>query len=520
MHLPMQIITQNMFRQGNQHSCLNRTEILRTPRLTRSTKTELQEQTHFSKLPRRNYLKLQIDMREIQSLVDKKVKESAAAQQQLSQSGIEDSAIKRSLRPRKVENYKNMLEGDEITLKTIQDEQIEVKRKKREASSQNRLEDEDEDEDMLEVGQQIERASDDEDDDDFPISTRRSARKRTRRQDVDEDEEAIEVNQVESSDAEVEIPANDIDTESYTEGTNKRKQKLKAKKQVLDKKKNKTEGDIDKEDAVEEEETVFIDNLPNDEFEIRRMLKEVKKHIKSLEKQFFEEEDSEKEEELKQINNNSKHEEALQAFKETSHLKQFWCIPLSVNVTTLDFDLLAKSQMKQGGRLFDVITIDPPWQLSSANPTRGVAIAYDTLNDKEILNMPFEKVQTDGFLFIWVINAKYRFALEMMEKFGYKLVDEIAWVKQTVNGKIAKGHGYYLQHAKETCLVGVKGNVKGKARYNIESDVIFSQRRGQSQKPEEIYEIAEALVPNGYYLEIFGRRNNLHNGWVTIGNEL
>jgi hypothetical protein len=25
-----------------------------------------------------------------------------------------------------------------------------------------------------------------------------------------------------------------------------------------------------------------------------------------------------------------------------------------------------------------------------------------------------------------------------------RLVDEIAWVKQTVNGKIAKGHGYYL----------------------------------------------------------------------------
>jgi mRNA (2'-O-methyladenosine-N6-)-methyltransferase len=73
-----------------------------------------------------------------------------------------------------------------------------------------------------------------------------------------------------------------------------------------------------------------------------------------------------------------------------------------------------------------------------------------------------------------VINAKYRFALEMMEKYGYKLVDEIAWVKQTVNGKIAKGHGYYLQHAKETCLVGMKGNVDGKARFNIESDVIFS----------------------------------------------
>ena len=108
----------------------------------------------------------------------------------------------------------------------------------------------------------------------------------------------------------------------------------------------------------------------------------------------------------------------------------------------------------------------------------------------------------------------------MFKKYGYKLVDEIAWVKQTVNGKIAKGHGYYLQHAKETCLIGVKGDVSKRAKFNIATDVIFSQRRGQSQKPEEIYDIAEAMMPGGYYLEIFGRRNNLHDGWVTIGNEL
>ena len=149
-----------------------------------------------------------------------------------------------------------------------------------------------------------------------------------------------------------------------------------------------------------------------------------------------------------------------------------------------------------------------------------MAIAYSTLTDKDILNLPMEKIQTNGFLFIWVINAKFRFALQFFHKWGYKLVEEVLWVKQTVNGKIAKGHGFYLQHAKETCLVGVKGDVRSKAYFNIKSDVIFSQRRGQSQKPEEIYDIAEALVPNGYYLEIFGRRNNLHNGWVTVGNEL
>ena len=29
-----------------------------------------------------------------------------------------------------------------------------------------------------------------------------------------------------------------------------------------------------------------------------------------------------------------------------------------------------------------------------------------------------------------------------------RLVDEIAWVKLTVNRRMAKSHGYYLQHAK------------------------------------------------------------------------
>ena len=44
--------------------------------------------------------------------------------------------------------------------------------------------------------------------------------------------------------------------------------------------------------------------------------------------------------------------------------------------------------------------------------------------------------------------------------------------------------------------------------------------RPQSQKPEEIYELIERLVPNGRYLEIFGRKNNLRDFWVTIGNEV
>jgi hypothetical protein len=49
----------------------------------------------------------------------------------------------------------------------------------------------------------------------------------------------------------------------------------------------------------EADDTVFIDNLPKDETSIREMIKEVNFHIRELEHQFFEEEDSEAEQEMK-----------------------------------------------------------------------------------------------------------------------------------------------------------------------------------------------------------------------------
>jgi mRNA (2'-O-methyladenosine-N6-)-methyltransferase len=64
--------------------------------------------------------------------------------------------------------------------------------------------------------------------------------------------------------------------------------------------------------------------------------------------------------------------------------------------------------------------MDPPWQLAGAAPTRGVAIGYKQLGNKAIEEIPIPKLQKKGFLFIWVINARYSFAVEMMERWGYK----------------------------------------------------------------------------------------------------
>lgn len=190
------------------------------------------------------------------------------------------------------------------------------------------------------------------------------------------------------------------------------------------------------------------------------------------------------------------------------------CIPIHANVTTYDWTELSKACQ------FDVIMMDPPWQLATANPTRGVALGYSQLTDRDIQDLPIPQLQRNGLLFIWVINAKYQFTLDLFEQWGYTLVDEIVWVKMTVNRRLAKSHGFYLQHAKEVCLVGKRGDDIPGMKKGVKSDIIYSERRGQSQKPEEIYELIEEMVPNGKYLEIFGRKNNLRDFWCTVGNEV
>lgn len=247
----------------------------------------------------------------------------------------------------------------------------------------------------------------------------------------------------------------------------------------------------------------IIELRENDNFikikeETKKVINESLKEIEKLKRLFFENEEK--------IGN------AISDYDDN-------CIPINTDIREFNFDFFIEKQKEfSEDKLFDVILMDPPWQLSSSQPTRGVAISYQSLNDNIIFDIPVDKMQSDGFIFIWVINAKFKIALDLMKKWGYEYCDEIVWVKQTVNGKIAKGHGYYLQHTKETCLVGIKGNPKFNG--NIKNDVIFSKRRGQSQKPEEIYDIIETLLPKGNYLELFGRRNNLRKNWVTIGDEL
>lgn len=85
-------------------------------------------------------------------------------------------------------------------------------------------------------------------------------------------------------------------------------------------------------------------------------------------------------------------------------------------MTTYDWSSLAASTQ------FDVIMMDPPWALATANPTRGVALGYSQLTDADIVALPVPQLQRNGFLLIWVINAKYKFTLDLFDKWGYQCV--------------------------------------------------------------------------------------------------
>ena len=52
-------------------------------------------------------------------------------------------------------------------------------------------------------------------------------------------------------------------------------------------------------------------------------------------------------------------------------------IPINVDVNSKKMlEKVGKGIQRNAGQLFDVILMDPPWQLASSNPTRGVAIKY------------------------------------------------------------------------------------------------------------------------------------------------
>ena len=78
--------------------------------------------------------------------------------------------------------------------------------------------------------------------------------------------------------------------------------------------------------------------------------------------------------------------------------------------------------------------------------------------------------------------------------------------------------GHWLNHSKEHCLVGIKGTPK--LNRNLDTDVIVSEVRETSRKPDELYGIIDRICPGGRKIELFARPHNRRAGWLALGNQL
>ncbi|XP_010421998.1 PREDICTED: N6-adenosine-methyltransferase MT-A70-like isoform X1 [Camelina sativa] len=162
---------------------------------------------------------------------------------------------------------------------------------------------------------------------------------------------------------------------------------------------------------------------------------------------------------------------------------------------------------------FGVVMADPPWDIHMELP-------YGTMADDEMRTLNVPSLQTDGLIFLWVTGRAMELGRECLELWGYKRVEEIIWVKTNQLQRIIRTGrtGHWLNHSKEHCLVGIKGNPE--VNRNIDTDVIVAEVRETSRKPDEMYAMLERIMPRARKLELFARMHNAHAGWLSLGNQL
>ena len=165
---------------------------------------------------------------------------------------------------------------------------------------------------------------------------------------------------------------------------------------------------------------------------------------------------------------------------------------------------------------FNAIMLDPPWDIHMNLP-------YSTLKDKEMLALNVEMLQNTGYIFLWVTMRALELGRQCLAKWGYKQIEELVWIKINTFGKIVRSGrtGHWLNHSKEHCLIGYKGDVEnGNFNQNLDCDVLVSEVRETSRKPDEIYELIERIAPGGRKCELFARPHNRRKGWMSLGNQL
>lgn len=182
-------------------------------------------------------------------------------------------------------------------------------------------------------------------------------------------------------------------------------------------------------------------------------------------------------------------------------------------------DLLRTVKRKK----YPTILADPPWQFANRTgkmaPEHKRLSRYSTMALDEIKSLPVSSVVPDtAHLYLWVPNALLAEGLQVMQAWGFTYKTNIIWHKvRKDGGPDGRGVGFYFRNTTEIVLFGVRGqNARTLSPGRSQVNIIRSQKREHSRKPDELYEIIEACSL-GPYLELFAR--GTRKKWTAWGNQ-
>jgi N6-adenosine-specific RNA methylase IME4 len=178
---------------------------------------------------------------------------------------------------------------------------------------------------------------------------------------------------------------------------------------------------------------------------------------------------------------------------------------------------------KVGNQKFRTILADPPWQFQNRTgkvaPEHHRLSRYGTMILEDICTLPVDKIADEtAHLYLWVPNALLPEGLQVLAAWGFKYKSNIVWHKvRKDGGPDGRGVGFYFRNTTELLLFGVRGkNARTLQPGRSQVNIIRTQKREHSRKPDETYEIIESCSP-GPYLELFAR--GPREGWTTWGNQ-
>ena len=184
---------------------------------------------------------------------------------------------------------------------------------------------------------------------------------------------------------------------------------------------------------------------------------------------------------------------------------------------TVAEDLLTKAPQR-----YSTILADPPWQFQNRTgkmaPEHKRLLRYPTMGLPDIMALPVSQLAAaNSHLYLWVPNALLQEGLNVMSAWGFTYKSNLVWYKiRKDGGPDGRGVGFYFRNVTEIVLFGVRGSARTLQPGRTQVNILSSQKREHSRKPDEIYDIIESCSP-GPYLEMFARFQR--PGWDQWGNE-